>query len=107
MRIMDHKAEADRLLGVAAIERDSSWALVLTTRALVHATLAAIPAPIVMLPSMTRTSPQHVWPDPGPRIWSSTDHDVANEPVVVFQGDKVRAQRDLYAGEYLSNQDYA
>lgn len=107
---MDHKAEAEELLRQSATELDSAWAQVLATQALAHATLAAIPAPILMLPSLTQTplrDPQYVWPDPGLRIWCSTEHDVANEPVVVFQGDKVRAQRDLYADEYLSNQDYA
>lgn len=104
---MDHKAEAERLIALSCEERDAAWAQAWATQALVHATLAAIPAPIGLPKSPAQLWPGEIWPDPGLRIWCSTEHDVANEPVVVFQGDKVRAQRDLYAGEYLSNQDYA
>lgn len=86
---MDHEAEAERLLRVAGVERDVAWAQVFATRALGHASLAALLAPIKLAPLTTQTSPQHVWPDPGPRIWSSTDHDVANEPVIVFRGKDV------------------
>lgn len=86
---MDHMAEAERLIALSCEERDAAWAQAWATQALVHATLAAIPAPIIMLPNTSRTSPQHVWPDPGPRIWCSTDHDVANEPVIVFRGKDV------------------
>lgn len=86
---MDHKAEAEELLRQSATERDAAWAQVLATRALGHATLAALLAPIKLAPLTTQTTPQHVWPDPGPRIWSSTDHDVANEPVIVFRGKDV------------------
>lgn len=90
MRIMDHKAEAERLLRVAGVERDVVWAQVFATRALGHATLAAaIPAPIGLPKSPAQLWPGEIWPDPGPRIWCSTEHDVANEPVIVFCGKDV------------------
>ncbi len=49
--MLDHRAEAERILAAVGAEKDTHWAQVMATRALVHATLAASePLPAALSP---------------------------------------------------------